>query len=120
MLKRDRGSIVNCSSTAGLRGAANFAAYTAAKHGVVGLTKAAALEYGLDGLRINVICPAMVDTPQFRRLPAERIDQVAAASPVGRIAAASEMADVVLWLCNDAPGYLTGQAIAVDGGMTSR
>jgi NAD(P)-dependent dehydrogenase (short-subunit alcohol dehydrogenase family) len=120
MVKRHRSSIVNISSIAGLGGGATFAAYTAAKHGVVGLTKAAALEYARDGLRVNAICPGHTDSPQFRRLPAERIDEMLQANPIGRVAQPSEVANVAVWLCDDASSYVTGQALAVDGGITAR
>jgi NAD(P)-dependent dehydrogenase (short-subunit alcohol dehydrogenase family) len=111
------GSIVNCASVAGLRGAATVSAYTAAKHGVVGLTRAAAREYAAHGVRVNAICPGTVDTPMFRAsMTPEVIDRLVATNPSGRLAAASEIAEVALWLCEDAPGFLTGQAIAVDGG----
>lgn len=114
------GSIVNCASVAGLRAAATVSAYTAAKHGVIGLTKAAAVEYGRAGVRVNAICPGTVDTPMFRAsMPEPLIERLKKTSPVGRLAEASEIADVVVWLCEDAPGFLTGQAIAVDGGATA-
>ena len=111
------GSIVNCASVAGLRGAATVPAYTAAKHGVVGLTRAAAREYASVGVRINAICPGTVDTPMFRTsMSPEVIERLVATNPTGRLADAREIAEVALWLCEDAPGFLTGQAIAVDGG----
>jgi NAD(P)-dependent dehydrogenase (short-subunit alcohol dehydrogenase family) len=111
------GSIVNCASTAGLRAAPTVSAYTAAKHGVVGLTKVAAREYGRTGLRINAICPGTVDTPMFRASMSAFADQLKAATPVGRLAEASEIADVAVWLCDGAPAYLTGEIISVDGGV---
>lgn len=111
------GSIVNCSSTAGLRAAPTVSAYSAAKHGVIGLTRTAAKEYGRDGLRINAICPGTVDTPMFRESMSAYVDTLVKATPVGRLAEASEIADVAVWLCADAPGYLTGQIIPVDGGV---
>jgi NAD(P)-dependent dehydrogenase (short-subunit alcohol dehydrogenase family) len=111
------GSVVNCASTAGLRGAPTVSAYTAAKHGVVGLTRVAAKEYGRAGVRVNAIAPGTVDTPMFRASMSGFVDQLVKATPVGRLAEASEIADVALWLCDDAPGYLTGQVIAVDGGV---
>lgn len=112
------GSIVNCASVAGLRAAPTVPAYTAAKHGVVGLTKVAAREYASQGLRVNAICPGTVDTPMFRKsMSPEVIENLLTATPIGRLAEASEIADIALWLCDDAPGFLTGQAIAVDGGM---
>ena len=112
------GAIVNCASVAGLRAAPTVSAYTAAKHGVVGLTRVAAREYASQGLRVNAICPGTVDTPMFRRsMSPEVIDNLISAAPIGRLAEAGEIADIALWLCADAPGFLTGQAIAVDGGM---
>lgn len=112
------GSIVNCASVAGLRAAPTVSAYTAAKHGVVGLTKVAAREYASQGLRVNAICPGTVDTPMFRQsMSPDVIETLLAAAPIGRLAEASEIADIAVWLCDDAPAYLTGQAIAVDGGM---
>ena len=111
------GSIVNCASVAGLRGAPSVPAYTAAKHGVVGLTRAAAREYAVHGVRVNTICPGTVDTPMFRTsMSPEVIERLVATNPTGRLAEASEIAEVAVWLCEDAPGFLTGQAIAVDGG----
>jgi NAD(P)-dependent dehydrogenase (short-subunit alcohol dehydrogenase family) len=111
------GSIVNCASVAGLRAAPTVPAYTAAKHGVVGLTRVAAREYAPAGVRVNVICPGTVDTPMFRASMApEVVERLVATNPTGRLAAASEIAEVAVWLCEDAPGFLTGQAIAVDGG----
>jgi NAD(P)-dependent dehydrogenase (short-subunit alcohol dehydrogenase family) len=111
------GSLVNCASTAGLRAAPTVSAYTAAKHGVVGLTKVAAKEYGRDGVRINAICPGTVDTPMFRASMSSFAEKLAANTPVGRLAEASEIAEVALWLCDGAPGYLTGEIISVDGGV---
>lgn len=112
------GAIVNCASVAGLRAAPTVPAYTAAKHGVVGLTRVAAREYAKQGLRINAICPGTVDTPMFRQsMSPEVVEKLLAATPVGRLAEAAEIAEIAVWLCDDAPGFLTGQAIAVDGGM---
>jgi NAD(P)-dependent dehydrogenase (short-subunit alcohol dehydrogenase family) len=114
------GAIVNCASVAGLRAAATLSAYTAAKHGVVGLTKAAAVEYARAGVRVHAICPGTVDTPMFRAsMPPELVDRLVRTNPVGRLAEANEIADIALWLCDDATGYLTGQAITVDGGASS-
>ena len=117
LLDSGGGAIVNVASTAGLRGAATVSAYSAAKHGVLGLTRAAAKEYGRTGLRINAICPGTVDTPMFQASMGSMADRLAASTPVGRLAAASEIADVAVWLCDGAPGYLTGEVIAVDGGV---
>jgi NAD(P)-dependent dehydrogenase (short-subunit alcohol dehydrogenase family) len=114
------GSIVNCASVAGLRAAPTVPAYTAAKHGVVGLTRAAAREYARHRVRVNAICPGTVDTPMFRHsMSPEVIDHLISTNPTGRLAEASEIAEVALWLCEHAPGFLTGQAIAVDGGAGS-
>jgi NAD(P)-dependent dehydrogenase (short-subunit alcohol dehydrogenase family) len=113
------GAIVNCASVAGTRAAATLPAYTAAKHAVVGLTKAAAVEYARAGVRVNAICPGTVDTPLFRAsMPDELVARLVRTNPVGRLAEAGEIADIALWLCDDGPGYLTGQAIVVDGGAS--
>ncbi len=115
------GAIVNCASTAGIRGAAYCAAYTASKHGVVGLTKAAALEYGGQGLRINAVCPGMINTPMTRREGmSEVIGALVAQSPLGRIGQPEEIAAAVLWLCGEEASFVHGQAIPVDGAITSR
>lgn len=112
------GAIVNCSSVAGLRAAPTVSAYTAAKHGVVGLTRVAATEYGRQGIRINAVCPGTVDTPMFRRsMSPEIIEQLVATNPIGRVAEPSEIAAVAVWLCDEAPEFLTGETIAVDGGF---
>ena len=92
------GAIVNCASTAGLRAAPTVSAYTAAKHGVVGLTKVAAKEYGRAGVRVNAICPGTVDTPMFRASMSAFADRLAASTPVGRLAEPSEIAEVAVWL----------------------
>jgi NAD(P)-dependent dehydrogenase (short-subunit alcohol dehydrogenase family) len=118
MIDSGGGSIVNCASVAGLRAGPTVPAYTAAKHGVVGLTRVAAREYASQGIRVNAICPGTVDTPMFRRsMPPEAVTRLLSNTPVGRLAEATEIADIALWLCDDAPGFLTGQAIAVDGGV---
>jgi NAD(P)-dependent dehydrogenase (short-subunit alcohol dehydrogenase family) len=118
IIKTGGGSIVNCSSVAGLRAAPTVPAYTAAKHGVIGLTRAAAREYGREGLRVNAVCPGTVDTPMFRQsMSPEIIEQLVSSNPVGRLAHADEIAAVALWLCDDAPGFLTGETITVDGGL---
>jgi NAD(P)-dependent dehydrogenase (short-subunit alcohol dehydrogenase family) len=120
IVKAGGGSIVNCASVAGLRAAPTVSAYTAAKHGVVGLTKVAAREYARAGVRVNAICPGTVDTPMFRHsMSPELVERLVTTNPAGRLAEASEIAEVALWLCEDAPGYLTGQTIAVDGGAGS-
>lgn len=121
MLECGGGSIVNCASVAGLVGAPFFPAYVAAKHGVVGLTKAAALEYARQGLRINAVCPGLIDTPMSRAGLTDEIQaMLVAEAPMGRLAQPEEVASAVLWLCDKNNGYVTGQAIAVDGAWTAR
>jgi NAD(P)-dependent dehydrogenase (short-subunit alcohol dehydrogenase family) len=121
MLKQGGGAIVNCASTAGLRGAATCGAYTAAKHGVVGLTKTAGLEYAGQGVRINAVCPGMTDTPMTQSEGMrDLIRQLASQSPLGRLGQPEEIGTAVLWLCSDDASFVAGQAIAIDGALTSR
>jgi NAD(P)-dependent dehydrogenase (short-subunit alcohol dehydrogenase family) len=115
------GTIINTSSGAGLIGVPRFSNYVAAKHGVIGLTKAAALEYIGEGIRVNAICPGtarsrMVD--QWMDGSAEAEAAVAALHPIGRIAEAREIAEAALWLASDASSFVVGTALAVDGGYT--
>lgn len=115
------GAIVNCSSQSGLVGTANLGAYTASKHGVVGLTKSAALEYAARGIRINCICPGTSDTPMVSNAIADRPEHMKAiidAIPLGRMGRVEEIASTVLWLCSPGAGFVIGQAIAADGGYT--
>ena len=123
MLKQGSGSIVNTASTAGLVGSAlGNSAYVASKHGIVGLSKTVALEYGKQGIRVNAVCPAFTRTPMTEVLPgySEKAAEIAATSPMGRIADPEEIAAAVIWLCSDAASYVTGQALAVDGGHVAR
>ncbi len=121
MQKNGGGAIVNCASVAGLVGAPYLPAYVAAKHGVVGLTKAAALEYAREGIRINAICPAFIDTPLSREsLSPEHAAALMAECPIGRFAQAEEVAAMVQWLLSDDCSYVVGQAIAIDGAWTAR
>jgi len=121
MLAGGGGSIVNCASVAGLVGAPFFPAYVAAKHGVVGLTKGAALEYASQGIRVNAVCPGMIDTPMSRAgLTEEILAMLLAETPMGRLAQPEEVASAVLWLSDENNSYVTGQAIAVDGAWTAR
>jgi NAD(P)-dependent dehydrogenase (short-subunit alcohol dehydrogenase family) len=115
------GSIVNVGSGAGAVGVPGFAGYTAAKHGVVGLTRTAALDYGAAGIRVNVINAGLVDTPLIAegRSPETMAARIAA-HPIGRIAEPREMSDVVVWLCSDRSSFVTGAVIPVDGGYTAR
>lgn len=120
---RGGGSIVNCASIAGLVGFPNLPAYVASKHGVVGITKAAALELAPEGIRVNALCPGVIDTPMVDRAtggdPAAKA-AYAQAEPAHRLGRAEEMADVALWLCSDRSSFVTGQAIAADGGWTAQ
>ena len=122
MLKGGGGTIVNCASVAGLVGLAGIPAYVAAKHGVVGLTRAAALDYATRGIRVNAVCPGAIHTPMLDRFMAEDVGraQILAAEPVGRIGKPEEVASAVLWLCSEGAAFTTGQAVAVDGGWTAR
>jgi NAD(P)-dependent dehydrogenase (short-subunit alcohol dehydrogenase family) len=119
MLARGSGAIVNTASGVGLVGYAHQAAYTASKHGVVGLTKVAALDYGARGVRVNAICPGTARTPMvdraLRRDPS--IDEhLKALHPIGRIGEASEVAEAAVWLCTPAASFVLGVALPVDGG----
>lgn len=123
MREQGSGAIVNCSSQSGLVGTANLGAYTAAKHGVVGLTKASALEYAHRGIRINCICPGTTDTPMVSNAVADRPEHMAAiigGIPLGRMGKANEVSSAVLWLCSDGAGFMVGQVVAPDGGYTVR
>jgi NAD(P)-dependent dehydrogenase (short-subunit alcohol dehydrogenase family) len=116
-----KGSIVNIASGAGLVGVPGFAGYAAAKHGQVGLTKAAALDYGADGIRVNAIAAGLVDTPLIAegRSPEIMAGRIAA-HPIGRIGRPEEIADAVVWLCSDRSSFVTGIALPVDGGYVAR
>ncbi len=119
MLAQGGGSIVNTASVAGLRGMPG-ALYSASKHGVVGLSKSAAVEYATQGIRINSICPGPTDTAMgagLKLLPPEELNAVL--PPMKRFASADEMANMVVFLCSDAASYMTGQSIAIDGGATA-
>jgi NAD(P)-dependent dehydrogenase (short-subunit alcohol dehydrogenase family) len=121
MLQNGGGAIVNCASVAGVAGAPFVPAYVAAKHGVVGLTKAAAIEYARQGIAINAVCPGMVDTPMTREFMTPDIRAALTAEcPAGRFAQPDEIASLVLWLIDGNAGFVTGQAMAIDGGWTAR
>lgn len=122
MAQHGGGAIVNTASVAGLVGAPNMAAYSASKHAVLGLTKSAAIEYGRKGIRVNAVCPGVIQTAMFDRavqadprvaLVAERLHAL------GRIGQPDEVAAAVLWLCSDAASFVTGLAHTVDGGLTA-
>lgn len=121
MRKQGNGAIVNCSSLGGLVGNAGRAAYHAAKHGVLGLTKSAAIEYAPKGIRINAICPGVIDTPMVEQMvkSGDFSREVGASlAPIGRLGTEQEIADVVIWLCSPMSTFVIGQSIAVDGGYT--
>ena len=122
MLPRAGGSIVNIASVAGLIGAPKASAYTASKHGVVGLTRSAAVDYARLGIRVNAICPAYTDTAMVRSaIAGERrmADIMRRAIPMGRLGQASEIGAAVVWLCSEASSFVTGHALALDGGLAA-
>lgn len=119
MLRQGKGVIVNCASIAGLVGFPNSPAYVASKHGVIGLTKTAALENARKGIRVNAICPGVIKTPMVDRYTqgsAEAEAQFAESAPIGRLGAPEEIAEAVVWFCSEGASFTTGQALAVDGG----
>jgi len=125
MREQGSGAIVNCSSLGGLVGGARRGPYHAAKHGVIGFTKSAALEYATQGIRVNAVCPGMIRTPMFDQMIAggqgeELKAMLKALVPMGRMGRPEEIADAVLWLCSSAASYVTGQSISVDGGYVMR
>lgn len=121
ILKQGGGAIVNTSSGAGVIGIKGSPAYTAAKHGVIGLTKAAALDYAAQNLRINAVCPGYIATPMMDRFTggtAEGRAKVVSEEPVGRMGTPEEIAASVLWLCSEGAAFMVGHAMVVDGGQT--
>jgi len=123
MRAQGSGAIVNCSSLGGLVGLPGRAAYHASKHGVIGLTKSAALEYAPRGIRINAICPGAIETPMVTDMIAKgelHVPDAVANHPIGRLGRADEIAAAVLWLCSPAASFVLGVALPVDGGYTAR
>jgi NAD(P)-dependent dehydrogenase (short-subunit alcohol dehydrogenase family) len=121
MRERGSGAIVNCSSIGGLRGIAGRGVYRASKHGVLGLTKCAALEYASRGIRINAVCPGIIDTPMAARMLASQAEAVKALMkdvPIGRLGRPEEIAAAVLWLCSPGASFVIGHSLVVDGGYT--
>jgi NAD(P)-dependent dehydrogenase (short-subunit alcohol dehydrogenase family) len=121
ILKQGGGAIVNTSSGAGVIGIKNSPAYTAAKHGVIGLTRAAALDYAAQNLRINAICPGYIATPMMDRFTggtAEGRAKVIGEEPIGRMGKPEEIAASVLWLCSEGAAFMVGHAMVIDGGQT--
>jgi len=121
MLAAGRGAIVNVASVAGLGGFPRHSAYAASKHGVVGLTRTAALEYGRKGIRINALCPGFTRTPMVQSMLDAGLpeSELTARVPLGRLGTAEEMADTVLYLCSAASAFMVGHALAIDGGLTA-
>ena len=121
LLKQGGGAIVNTSSGAGVIGIKGGAAYTAAKHGVIGLTKSAALDYAAQNIRVNAVAPGYIDTPMMDRFTGgttEGQEKVIAQEPIGRMGQPEEIANAVVWLCSDAAAFVVGHALVVDGGQT--
>lgn len=123
MRKQGSGAIVNTSSLGGLVGIAGRAAYHASKHGVLGLTKSAALEYAARGIRINAICPGIIETPMVAGMlesEADAMEELMKDVPIGRLGTPEEVAAAALWLCSPAASFVIGHALVVDGGYTVR
>lgn len=123
MLSRGSGAIVNCASNFGLVGSVGMPAYSAAKHGVLGLTKTAALENARAGVRVNAVCPGPVHTPLVDRIVAtqpEVLQAIEAREPIGRMGRPTEIASSVLWLCSDDASFVTGAILSVDGGYVAQ
>ena len=124
MRKQGSGAVVNCPSLGGLVGGAERGIYHASKHGVLGFTKSAALEYAACGIRINAVCPGLIWTPMVDQMVAagqgEAMKAMEKSVPMGRVGRPEEIANAVLWLCSEAASYMTGQSISVDGGYIMR
>src|SRR5918997_6289493 len=120
MLKQGGGRIVNTSSGAGVIGIKGGGAYAASKHGVIGLTRSAALDYASQNVRVNAVAPGYIATPMMDRFTggAEGWEKITAEEPIGRVGRPEEIADAVIWLCSDASSFVVGHALVVDGGQT--
>jgi len=122
MREQGSGAIVNCSSIGGLIGLPGRATYHATKHGVIGLTKSAALEYAAKGIRINAVCPGTINTPMVQKMLANEPDamkEILRDQPIGRLGQPEEIAAAVLWLCSPGASFVIGHALVVDGGFTA-
>jgi NAD(P)-dependent dehydrogenase (short-subunit alcohol dehydrogenase family) len=122
MLQQGGGTIVNTASIMGLVATGFNPAYVASKHGVVGLTKTAALEYAQQGIRVNCVCPGVIQTPMTERglRHPERRARIMASEPMGRVGTPEEVAEAVVWLCSDAASFVTGHTMTVDGGYVAQ
>lgn len=124
MRQQGSGAIVNCSSIGGVLGGAGRGTYHAAKHGVIGLTRSAALDYAAEGIRINAVCPGIIHTSMVDQMMAggqtDSLNAMLRDVPIGRLGRPDEIADAVLWLCSSAASFVVGQALVVDGGYTVR
>ena len=116
MLAAGGGAIVNMSSTAGLQGAPGMGPYAAGKHGVVALTKSAALDYGKSNIRVNALAPGPIVNEQMSRLPQDRLQQIARFIPLGRLGQTEEVARAAVWLCSEDASFITGAVLSIDGG----
>jgi len=114
------GAIVNTASYAGIRGSPGRSPYSASKHGVVGLTRTAALEYAADDLRVNAVSPTIVETPAIRSMTPEEREEVTASVPMERAAKPEEIASAIVWLCSADASFITGHTLPVDGGQTQQ
>lgn len=123
MLAGGTGAIVNVASTLGLRGSPFGSPYSASKHGVLGLTKTAAIEYAQQGIRVNAVCPGAIDTPMmddtFERFPGFR-EMLTGFVPMGRMGSPAEVAAAIAWLCSDAASFVTGEGLTIEGGLLAR
>lgn len=120
MLEAGGGSIVNMASVLGQVGTAGASGYVAAKHGVVGLTQTAAIEYASQGVRVNAVGPGYIDTPLLESLPADTRSGLVGLHPIGRLGRAEEVAELVAWLSSDRASFVTGAYYPIDGGYLAR
>lgn len=123
LLRRRGGSVVNISSNFGLVGSSRMPAYSASKHGVVGLTKTAAIEFASSGVRVNAVCPGPVDTPLVEAIVKNEpglVDAIKSRVPIGRMASAAELAEAIVWLSSDRASFVAGAVLSVDGGYVAQ
>lgn len=123
MLESGGGSIVNIASVAGLIGSRIGVAYTASKHGVVGISRSVAIEYAGRGIRVNAVCPSWIETAltgPYTSVNPRLNEQMAARAPLGRLCTVNDVAGAIVWLCSDASAYVTGHALPVDGGLVAQ